>query len=93
MTDITFFKTLGRPLLVDNGYIPRSMKDTVAMPPCETCLNKEKCRIHLLACKQYAIWIDSRVPTKYDSKIPNKSIYNRLFNVQEKNNDRRKSSR
>lgn len=79
MTTLKFFQTLNGPQYFDHGYLSRTNFQEIAVSPCETCHNKEKCRSQLLACSYYATWMNSRVPNKKHSRVPNAMTYERIF--------------
>ena len=82
--DPHFFKITKNSDAIENHYVPRKTKDEITAAPCDACENKCKCRTYLLACQQYAVWLDSRVPKKEHGKTPTKKIYNRLFGIPKK---------
>lgn len=79
MFDISFFRVECTQTYLDNHYVPRKTQDTVAAAPCDSCYNSKDCASKQLACQHYAVWLDSRIPTSKHTRIPSKSIYNRLF--------------
>lgn len=84
MSTLQFLHSLQPSRMEDSVYIPRKTADTVASAPCETCDNATKCAQEHLACRHFAVWMDSRVPNKSHSKVPNKEIYRRLFHYRQK---------
>lgn len=80
MTTLSFFMELQqKSQYFDHGYLSRKNFQEPPEPPCETCHNKEKCQSELLACSYYATWMNSRVPNKKHSRIPNVRTYERIF--------------
>lgn len=68
-----------KPDYPTSNFTARKVKDEIAFPPCEKCDNKKTCSSKKLACKAYAVWVDSRIPNPEDSRVPNQATYNRLF--------------
>lgn len=64
---------------IDETYVPRKTNDVVAKPPCNGCGDQDKCMREKLACRTFAVWMDSRVPKETHSKIPNSQIYKKIF--------------
>lgn len=92
MVDTTLFKLFIRPE-ESNSYVQddisknvqRRIKEEIAVAPCDTCSNNVMCESKQLACRYYAMWVNSRTPKATHSKEPNKTIYNQLFNGKWKN--------
>lgn len=84
MNTINLLMDLKTEPLYQDGYVAR--KGTpfeVSIPPCETCANYNKCKNEFLACRLYAVWMNSQRPDeKKHSKIPNRRTYKRLFGSQ-----------